>query len=199
MTIQDEIISLLIKKGLYNSPPKITIEDQVEMVDSKKYLNGFFGASRPVNTAEIANLTRIIHRAQFSKMVFVAFNKMATTKELAHHFKKGRDGIDKVMESVQEVLEKENIPVSAFADYQIYDVALPPFSNKLMLFFVNTCLGIFCFTMINQAMTSSLRSDIVYKLTKISNDMKKFYGLGIVFAINENWMEQPPQGVDHRM
>ncbi|MCL6572797.1 MAG: DUF3231 family protein [Bacillus sp. (in: Bacteria)] len=71
----------------------------------------FFCGSRPVNTAEIANLDRIIHRAEFSKMVFVTFSKLAKTKELKQHFSKGRDEIEKVLDSLQEVLKKENIPI----------------------------------------------------------------------------------------
>jgi hypothetical protein len=49
--------------------------------------------------------------------------------------------------------------------------------------------------MVNQAMTSSLRTDIILKLGKISDDMKKFYGLGLLLAIKEKWFEEPPQAV----
>nr|WP_275677686.1 DUF3231 family protein [Neobacillus drentensis] len=163
------------------------------------YLNGFFGGSRPLNTAEIANLSRIVHRAQFSKMVFVTFHKLAKEKELKHHFSKGRVGIQKVLDALQEVLDKENIPISASGDYKISEVEMSPFSDKLMLFFVNTCLGIFCFSMVSQAMTSSLRTDIHSKLDKISDDMKKYYGLGLLLVIKEKWFEQPSQVVNREV
>jgi len=64
---------------------------------------------------------------------------------------------------------------------------------------VNTCLGIFCFAMITQAMTSSVRTDIVNRLDKISNGMKKFYELGLLLAIRENWFEQPPQTFNRKV
>lgn len=199
MKIQNEIVDVMVAKGVYLRPPQLAIDSEVEIADSIKYLNGFFGGSRPVNAAEIANLARVIHRAQFSKMVFVTFSKLAKEKELKQHFSKGRDGIEKVLDSLQEVLEKENITISASSDYKIFDVEMSPFSDKLMLFFVNTCLGIFCFTMISQAMTSSLRTDLVLKFTTISDDMKKYYGKGILFAIQEKWFEQPPQAVDRKV
>lgn len=197
--IQNEIVDLMLSKGVYLKPPQIAIDSEVEIADNFMYLNGFFGGSRPLNTAEIANLSRIIHRAQFSKMVFVTFSKLAQTKDLKQHFGKGRDGIEKVLDSLQEVLQKENIPISASGDYQISHSEISPFSEKLMLFFVNTCLGIFCFAMISQAMTSSLRTDIVSKLGKISDDMKKFYGMGLLLAIKEKWFQQPPQAVDRKV
>lgn len=197
--IQDEIVELMLSQGVYLKPPHVAIDSEVEYADNFMYLNGFFGGSRPLNAAEIANLSRIIHRAQFSKMVFVTFSKLAERKELKQHFGKGRDGIEKVLDSLQEVLDKENIPISASGDYQISNVEISPFSDKLMLFFVNTCLGIFCFAMISQAMTSSLRTDIVSKLGKISDDMKKFYGMGLLLAIKEKWFEQPPQAVDRKV
>ena len=197
--IQNEIVALMLSQGVYLKHPQVEIDSDVEFADTMIYLNGFFGGSRPLNSAEIANLSRIVHRAQFSKMVFVTFSKLANAKELKQHFSKGRDGIKKVLDSLQEVLEKENIPISASGDYKISDVEMSPFSDKLMLFFVNTCLGIFCFAMINQSMTSSLRTDIVYKLGKISDDMKKYYGLGLLLAIKEKWLEQPPQAVDRKV
>lgn len=197
--IQNEIVDLMLSQGVYLSPPQVAIDSEVEFADSMIYLSGFFGGSRPLNTAEIANLSRIIHRAQFSKMVFVTFSKLAKSKDLKQHFSKGRDGIGKVSDSLQEILDKENIPISASGDYKIFDVEMSPFSDKLMLFFVNTCLGIFCFTLISQAITSSLRTDIVSKLDKIADDMKKYYGLGLLFAIKEKWFEQPPQAVNRKV
>ena len=197
--MQNEIVDLMLLKGVYSKPPQVAIDNVVDFVDEKKYLNGILGGSRPVNTAEIANLSRIIYRAQFSKMIFVAFSKIATSREIERHFSKGRDEIVKVLDSLQEVLEKENIPISASGDYKIFDVEVPPFSDKLMLFFVNTCLGAFCFTMICQAMTSSLRSDIVSKVTKIMNDMKQYYGDGLKLTIKEGWLEKPPQAIDRKV
>ena len=197
--IQNEIVDLMLSQGVYLKHPQVAIDSKVEFADSMIYLNGFFGGSRPLNTAEIANLSRIVHRAQFSQMVFVTFNKLAKAKELKQHFSKGRDGIKKVLDSLQEVLDKENIPISASGDYNISNVEMSPFSDKLMLFFANTCLGIFCFAMISQAMTSSLRTDILSKLDKISDDMKKYYGLGLLLAIKEKWFEQPPQVVNREV
>jgi hypothetical protein len=199
LTTQNEMVDLMLSLGVYLRPPQVAIDKQVDFADTIFYLNGFFGGSRPLNTAEIANLSRIIHRAQFSKMIFVTFSKLAKAKELQQHFSKGRDGIEKVLVSLQEVLEEENIPMSASGDYEISSVEISPFSDKLMLFFVNTCLGIFCFAMVGQAITSSLRTDIVFKLGKISDDMKKFYGQGLVLAIKEKWFEQPPQIVDRKV
>ncbi|MBT2687297.1 DUF3231 family protein [Bacillus sp. ISL-47] len=197
--IQNEIVALMLSKGIHLKPPQIDIDDRIDFAKSIKYLNGFFGGSRPLNVAEIANISRIIHRAQFSKMVFVTFSKLAVSPDLKTHFSKGRDTIEKVIDSLQEIFKEENIALSSSGDFKIFDVEMSPFSDKLMMFFVNTCLGIFCFTMVNQAMSSSLRSDIILKLTKITNDMKKYYGKGLILSIKENWLEQPPQAVDRKV
>jgi hypothetical protein len=199
LTIQNEMTELMLESGVYLKPPQVTLDHKVDFADTVNYLNGLFGASRPLNAAEIANLTRIIHRAQFSKMVFVTFSKLATTKDLKQYFSKGRDTLEKVLDLLQEVLEKENIPLSASGDYQIFDSETSPFSEKLMLYFVNACLGMFCFIMISQAMTSSLRSDIVTKLSSIFKEMKKYYGQGLLLTITEKWLEQPPQAIDRKV
>lgn len=199
LQIQNEMTELMLSKGVYLKPPQVAMDHTIDMVGHMNYLNGLFGGSRPVNAAEIANLTRIIHRAQFSKMVLVTFGKLAKTKDLKQHFSKGNQALEKVTSTLQEVFDKENIPISASGDFNIYDVKDSPFSDKLMMFFVNTCLGMFCFIMINQALTSSLRSDIVTKFTNISDEMKKFYGKGLILTITEKWLEQPPQTIDRKL
>ncbi|MFD5850890.1 DUF3231 family protein [Cytobacillus pseudoceanisediminis] len=193
LKIQNEIVDLMLSKGIYQEHPQLKMEDRIDFARSLKYLNGFKGGSRPLNAPEIANISRIIHRAQFSKMIFVTFSTIAESNEMKDHFSKGRDLIEKVLSSLRDIMENEHIPLSSSGDYQIFDVDTPPFSEKIMLFFVNTCLGIFCFTMISQALTSSLRSDIVIKLLSISKDMSLFYGKGLLIAIKQKWLEQPPQ------
>lgn len=197
--IQNEITDLMLSQGIYLKSPQVAMDHTVDLVDEMNYLNGLLGGSRPVNAAEIANLSRILHRARFSKMILVTFSKLATHKDVKKHFSKGSDSLEKVLESLGEVFEKENIPYSASGDYNIFEARNSPFSDKLMLFFVNTCLGMFCFIMINQALTSSLRTDIVTKFTMISSQMKKFYGKGLLLTITEKWLEQPPQALDRKV
>ncbi len=199
LSLQNDVINVMLEKGVYLKPAQLEMENEVDFVRSKKYLSGLFTGARPVNAPEIANLTRISHRAQFSKMVFVTFHKLAHKVELKEHFSQGRNGIENVLESLSEVLEKENIPLSASGDFKISPVEMSPFSDRLMLFFVNTCLGMFCFQMVSQALNSTLRSDIVVKLTKISTKMRKYYSAGLLLAIKEGWFEQPPNPVDHKV
>ncbi|TLS35397.1 DUF3231 family protein [Pseudalkalibacillus caeni] len=197
--IQNEITELMLSKGIYLKPPQVSINSELDFVENVSYLNGFFGGSRPVNTAEIANLSRIIQRAQFSKMIFVGFSQLATEKEVKKYFRKGRDELEKVSDALREILDDENIPVSSSSDYKLYDVKMSPFSDKLMMFYVNTCLGMFCFIMISQAMTSCLRTDIIFELNKISKDMQKYYSQGLLLLIKEKWIEQPPQPVNRKI
>ena len=86
LNMQNDINDLMLSKGALLKPPTIAIDNVVDFVDEKKYLSGIFGCYRPINVAEIANLSRIIHRAQFSKMIFVAFGKIAKSKEIKSTF-----------------------------------------------------------------------------------------------------------------
>lgn len=198
-SIQNEITDLMLAKGTFLKSPQVAMDHTIDLVEHMDYINGLFGGSRPVNAPEIANLSRIYHRARFSKMIFVTFSKLASHKDVKQHFSKGAAALEKVSYSLQEVFEKENIPISSSGDFNILDTKESPFSDKLMLFFVNTCLGMFCFIMINQALTSTLRTDIVTKITMISNQMKKFYGKGLLLTITEKWLEQPPQALDRKV
>lgn len=191
--IQNEITDQMLQKGIFLKSPQVAMDHTIDLADEMKYLNGLFGHSRPLNAPEIANLSRILHRARFSKMVLLSFSKLASHKEIKQHLSKGVGALNKVLDTLEDAFNKENIPYSASGDFNFFEVNHSPFSDKLMLFFVNTCIGMFCFIMINQALTSSLRSDIVTKFTLISAQMKKFYGKGLLLMITEKWLEQPPQ------
>lgn len=197
--IQNEIVKVLVRKGLYIEPPQVALDSKVEFVESKTYLTERLSEHRPLNVAEIANLTRITHRAQFSKMVMTAFGQTASTKELKKHFQKGQKGLQYAIDQLNEIFTKENIPVAASGHYKINPVQTSPFSDKLMLFFVNTCLGMYCFVMITQAMNSSLRTDLFIKLTKVSLGFRKYYGEGLFLMIENQWLEEPPQAVDRKV
>lgn len=196
LKIQNEIVDLMLSKDIYPKPPKIKLDDRIDFARSIIYLNGFRGGSRALNAPEIANLSRLIHRAQFSRNIFATFSHISQRNEMKDHFSKGRAMAEDVLRSLQEVMNKENIPVSSAKELTQFDVDIPPFSEKMMLFFVNTCIGIFCFTMISQAMTSSLRSDIIIKLLSISKNMSLYYGKGLMIAIKQKWLEQPPQAAE---
>lgn len=194
--VRKEIIELQKSKGIYLSFPKVTIDNEVDLEQEMSFLNSIFGDTRPINVSEIANLSRIINRAQFSKMVFVTFEKISTLEHLSKHFSKGKDEIQRVLDVLTLVLDKENIPISSSSDYQILDIKFPPFSNKLMLFFVNMCLGIFCFNMLTLAATSCLRPDLILKISKITHDLKFYYMEGVKLYIKEGWLERPPQSIN---
>ncbi|WP_456272393.1 DUF3231 family protein [Bacillus sp. AK031] len=199
MNIQNEIVTMMLSMGIFVKPPLLALKKEREFVESKAYLSDLFSGHRSLNVAEIANLSRIILRAQFSKMVFVAFAKNAQSKKARKFFSKGRDTLDDVLNSLQGILEKDNIPVPSSGDFTIYEADTPPFSDKLMMFFVSTCLGMLCFLMLTQAMNSCLRTDILSTLMVISTKFRKFYAEGLFISIEENWLEEPPQAVNRKI
>jgi hypothetical protein len=194
--MQNMILELKVSKGVYLSFPKVAIDNVVDLVDEMNFLKGIFGEARPINVSEIANLSKIINRAQFSKMIFVAFSKISKSSHISKHFNRGRDEIQRVLDVLSHVLDQENIPMSASSDYQISDIEASPFSDKLMLFFVNMCLGMFCFTLVSQGITSCLRSDLILKISKVSNELKFYYLDGVKLSIKEGWLERPPQSIN---
>ncbi len=196
ISAQSRLIDIMKSRGLYTEHPRVAIDNEIQFIDNKKYLSGLLTNNRSLNVAEIASLIRIIHRAEFSKMVFVAFSKITNSQKLEKHFNAGTDEIQKILNSLQPLLSAENIPISSMEDYKIFDIDVPPFSDKLMLFFINTCLGVYCSTMVSRAIASSLRTDITSKLLVIMKDMLTYYDDGIKLMIKNEWLEAPPQPID---
>ena len=111
----------MLSIGIYPENPQVSIDDDINIVKSKKYLKGLLDKERTLNVSEIASLTRIIHRAYFSKMVFVAFSKITNHKKLKEHFEEGSKEIQKVLDTLLPILGEENIPIASIEDFKIFE------------------------------------------------------------------------------
>lgn len=197
-SIQDDLVSLMLSMGIYPRPPQVTVEKQADYIENKKYLKGLLGKTRPLNVAEITNLNRLLQNALFSRELLVSYAQIASEKDVSQYFVKGKDLAQSIYEDTRNILEKEDLTVSISGSFKCSESTVPVFSDRIMMFFLLTCLGVQCFYNASQGITTSLRTDISSGFARFAASMAAYFHEGIELMMEKGYLERFPQIIDRR-
>jgi hypothetical protein len=191
----NQVIELLIAKGLLVKPPYIPAPRKVDFVKKQNYLNGFFGKVRPLHGLEIAHLYDNIQNNESSRAILIGFSQVAKLQQVREYFVKGVEISYKHIEIFSQMLHKENLPSSPLLGHLVTDSTFAPFSDKLMLFH-----KLDMFSMRIRAYGNSVavngRHDIGVKYAQCVLDVANYAEDGVNIMIDLGWMEQPPGAID---
>jgi len=187
----------LLKKGVLARPPYVTVPNQVDFINDKRYMSGinFFSDKRSLNTIEVGYINEAVEDNIFAVQMLTGFAQVAKESEVKKYFLEGKEMVKNIVDNLSSVLLKSDIqPPSAWAGKATLSTT-SPFSDKMMMYKTNlmssTSLG---FTALGTAF--SMRNDLPIKLALISKDILDYARKGSKIMIKYKWMEQPPQMED---
>jgi hypothetical protein len=95
----------------------------------------------------------------------------------------------------RDILIKDGVPLPSSWDSTISQSIEPPFSDKLMMFQINslTALSVAGY---GTAVGTSLRKDLGGHYTRLVSEILQYADDGAKLMIKNRWLEQPPQNVD---
>jgi len=131
------------------------------------------------------------------KILLTGFSQVAESPVIRDYINRGVEIATKHIEILSDHLCKEDIPRPMSSDSGVTNSTIAPFSDKLMLHHTNLLnqLGMAAY---GTAMSASMRKDIHACYVRLATEIA-LYGLdGANILIQNNWMEEPPQAVDHR-
>lgn len=131
--LYDAVISIMLEKGEYVRPPVLTPPTQPEFIQKTSFLDGIFGAKRPLMSMEISGLyanMELIHLVDAISTAFSQVARDAKVKELLVKTKKLADSHGNALLSLLQTDELHG-PVSYLSD--VGDSRVSPFSDRLML------------------------------------------------------------------
>lgn len=188
-----EALKLMLSKGIYDRPPKMSYPDKVEFIDkSDSILNIWFGERRPLNSFELGEIFYIIERNYIGILLLMGLIQVMKDKEIKEFLIKGKELAEKQVNIFNKVLIEEehlgNIPVSM----EVTDSEISPFSDRLIMFLISstTTTGIY---LAAYAMSVSMRKDLAAHYSTIILEVIKYGRDGLKIMIDRGWMEQPPQ------
>lgn len=95
-----------------------------------------------------------------------------------------------------KMLKEDHLHIPRTFDSEVTDSTLPPFSDKLMLFFISmllsSAIGYYA-----EAMSFCQRRDLAANYAKMIAEIGVLAEDAMNLLIENEWMEQPPLATDH--
>jgi hypothetical protein len=191
-------LDLMLSKGIYDRPPKISYPDKVNFIDKQdSFLEAWLGKARPLNVFELGEIFYTIERNYIGTLLLMGFIQVVNDKEIKAYLLKGKRLAEKQIETFNNILKEEeeigNIPVSM----EVTDSTVSPFSDRLIMFLVATTAATGLY-LIAYSLSTSMRKDLVTEYSLLMPEIMAYGGEGITIMIEREWMEQPPQATDRK-
>ena len=194
----EKSIEVKLSKGIFARAPFIPKQEKVQYVEKQHYMGGgWFSEKRPLNAIEITHLYYNIERNHLGIVLIIGFSQVAHSKEVQQYMYRGRDISRKYVEVFSELLRDDYLAVSSAWDVQATGSTKSPFSDKLMMFHINT-MNASGIGQYGASIGMSQRADLVVMYTRLVAEIGKFAVDGANIMINNGWMEKPPQAIDRK-
>lgn len=187
---------LMLSKGIYDRPPKISYPKEVEYVQNQQsLLDTWFGDKKSLNSLELGEIFYTVERNYIGVLLLMGLIQVMKDKEIKDYLLKGKKLAEKQIDTFNKILRKEEqlgtIPVSL----EVTDSTVSPFSNKLITFLISstTASGIY---LMAYSMSTSMRKDLVTQYILLMAEITNYGGEGLELMINRGWMEQPPHAIN---
>ncbi|WP_404451293.1 DUF3231 family protein [Virgibacillus necropolis] len=190
-------MELAKEKGIYIRSPHIPKPDQIDFVNNRSYLAGWFGERRPLLGIEISHLVYNANRNALGQAIITGFSQVANLKEVRQFFERGREISGKHQEIFTAILHESYLSNGIILTSEVTNSTKAPFSDKLMMFLITTLIG-FGIGQYGLSMSSSPRHDLGMKYTRLMAEIAKYSNDGAKIMIDNNWMEQPPIAADRK-
>jgi hypothetical protein len=195
MTLFEQIINVLLTKGLYTRPPIITPPDSVTFVKDKSFFTGWLGKRRPLSVIEIGDITFNIVKMHLHAALKIGFSQVARSNEVRQHILRGRDISNKHIEIFESTFDEEKLNVPVSMQSLITNSTTPPFSDKYMMYQIqlSTQLSIAYY---GTGLSVSARRDLGADYLRLNLELLQFAEDGGYIMVKNGWLEQPPLASD---
>jgi len=195
LRLKIKVDDLALAKGILPRPPITAMSKEVEFVHNPSFLAGFLGEKRPLLAMEIAHLYYNALSNQVARILLLGFKQVSQTQDVRDYFAKGIKITDKFFEKLSSYANKEDIFFNFLSDGDLTDSTEPPFSDKLMMFHINS-LSLAGIGMYGVSMGASQRHDVAAAYATMMLETGQYAEKGAKLAMEKEWLEEPPQVVD---
>jgi hypothetical protein len=188
----------LQQQGLYLKSPRVEFVKDIDFIDKQSFFSGgWFGKKRSLLAVEITSIFASLRFNIIGGGLITGFGQVAQSKKLNEYFFRGRDLAWKKIETLNQFFVNENIPIPSTSDSFVTDSTIAPFSDKLMLYQIST---LFQASMAQDGtgFTNAMRHDLHAYFSGSILETAKYGEDGLDILLENKWLEQPPQAIEHR-
>lgn len=195
MQLYNDACNLLLEKGTFVRSPTIPPMEKAEYLQHKSFLSGLMGKHRPLTAVELAHISKNTETNSIGRTFLSGFSQTAKSPEVRKFMERGSEIAAKHETIFREILVEDGVPLPSTWDSAISQSIDAPFSDKLMMFHVNS-LNAISVGGYGAAIGASLRKDLGGHYTRLVSEILQYANDGVKLMIENRWMEQPPQNVD---
>ncbi|MBS4219770.1 DUF3231 family protein [Bacillus sp. FJAT-49711] len=198
-TLFNQSLNTALLKGINARHPFIEVPNEIDYIDSKKYLSGLnpLSSKRPLNAVEISHLYMNVMTNAVGVKLSLSFAQTSPTKEIQEYMLRGKEISGKHIKIFTSILLENDIETPQLPDVAISNSTTQTFSDKLMMFQMSllSAAGIGNYA---TAAAASQRSDLVLNYERLSLEIAQFAKDGATTMIKHSWLEQPPGTKDRK-
>jgi hypothetical protein len=189
--LYENILNLLLNKGLYWRTPSLPSSSNAEYIQKTSYLNGWFGDSRPINSMEMANHYLIMDLLIMMETLFNGFAQSSDCDETVEWLLKGAEQAKSQFNEMAELLRKNELPIPPTYTADITDSKERVFSDRIMLTHMAGLFG----SLLSQygfSLGSLMQHDMVAAYLEQISKAGAFSEKITKFLIGKEWLEKVP-------
>lgn len=197
LELYDELTDLMQSKGLSITSPIIPYLKEIDMVEKKKFFNGWFGKERPLTSIEITQLYSNTLSNDLGVLLMKGFSQCAKKEELRNLFTEGKELGKKHVNRFSKYLQNADLPVPTTNETSVLNVTDSPFSDKLMLThttaIITNSIGYY-----GIAISQCSRTDLIKDFSESLIEAGTFAAKAGALLVENGWLESPPHAEDSR-
>lgn len=191
-------VDALQQQGLYIKSPRVEVVKDIDFIDKQDFFSaGWFGKGRNILAREITGVFANLRLNIICGALATSFSQVAHSKKLSNYLLRGRDLAWKRVKDLSQFLIDEHIPIPSTSDSFVTDSTVAPFSDKLMLYHILVILQLGLILQGN-SLANSMRHDLQAYFSGSMMETAKYTEDALDILIENKWMEQPPQVIEHR-
>jgi hypothetical protein len=196
LELYDIATNVLVNKGIVSKPPTFNNHQKVEFIKKQNFLTGWFGKRRPISAVEVSGTYLNMQKTMTKLVLELGFSQVAQSKDVRKYMERARQVCQNHFEILASMLKEENLHIPRTFDSEVTDSTIPPFSDKLMMFFISMLLSS-AIGYLGEAMSMCHRRDLSVNYSKMIAEIGLLAEDGMNLLIENEWMEQPPLATDH--
>ncbi|MFL0194065.1 DUF3231 family protein [Clostridium sp. WILCCON 0269] len=188
---------LSLSKGIFIKAPHVEVSKEIQYIKSKSFILDSFGKKRGLLTDEISHIFSITNDTMIRKALLIGFGQVCEDRKISNYISKVIALATKQHNDLTSLLIDEGIPIGSSSDSYVTDSTVSPFSHKFMLskIFIMYRIKI---GSIGMALADIMRSDLKTIYMKHLNENIEYSKDGVDIMIDNKWLEQPPQAINHK-
>lgn len=195
MKLFNDAADLLLKKGAFIRSPTIPPMEKAEYLQNNSFLSELVGRHRPLTAIELAHIGKNTETNSIGRSFIIGFSQIAKTQKVREFMERGSHIAQKHETIFREILLDDGMPLPSTWDSTISCSTESPFSDKLMMFHINS-LNILSLTGYGTSIGGSMRKDLGAIYTRLMAEISQYAHDGTNLMIENGWLEQPPQNLD---